>query len=282
MLPTSPGPASRVPPAPLRLSPSRVAALRQCGRRQQWLEAHPQPRSFVESPASARGKSLHAALAAFHRGGGARELGLADLQRLLARHWLRDGYPDAEEERLSRLQAEADLARYYDTFGHDDGTLATERTWRFYRTLDGLLTEWHGRLDWLRRDQGLEIVDWKSGGPPCSPEALAADPATVMYGRLARSLAEQHPGTHEVGGWPRVPVRFSLIFLERAEKVTVEISAEMVRAAEAELAALARALLAEGPLPAAEGPWCMWNAGCPARSAGACPLFPPAPLEGEW
>jgi RecB family exonuclease len=262
----------------ITLTPSGVAAFRRCGFQQLWLREQGEgPRACFETPAAARGRSLHAALAEFHRNGGAATQSLAELHRLLRCSWLRQGYPDAEEERIARLRSEQELATYYETFGYDEGTLATERTWSFYRVLDGVPTHWCGRLDWLRREPGggLEVIDWKSGAAWMTPEALADDPAPVLYARLGRSLAERHLN------WPRVPVTFSLLCLERAEKVSVRITREMVQAAEAELAALARGLQA-GDLPATEGPWCSWQGGCQVKRAGACPLFPAPPVEGEW
>jgi hypothetical protein len=262
----------------IRLTPSGVAALRQCGHRELWLREHPRKRvPFQESAASARGKSLHAALALFHGTGGAEERGPEELKRLLGRCWVREGYPDEEEERLSRLQCEAMLEAYYPVFGSDGGTLATERTWSFFRDLEGLRTEWYGRLDWVREapEGGLEVVDWKARGQRLSPEALAADPVSVMYARLARSLAERE------WGWAGGPVRFSLVYLGEAgaEKVSVPITRERVREAEAELARLARGLQA-GRLAATEGVWCSW--GCPVQAAGECALFPAVAVEGEW
>jgi RecB family exonuclease len=262
----------------LKLTSSLVNALGQCGFQQSWLRRHPQPRHpFQETPTTAIGKSVHAALAELHRRGGARALSLADLHRLLARNWVREGYPDAEEERLARLRAEADLAAYYDRFGADDGTIATERSWSFYRELDGLRTEWFGRMDWVREhpEGGIEVVDWKTWAQLPTSEAVAADPVTVMYGRLGRHLAQR------LLGWPGGPVRFSLLFVGQAEKVTVSITRELVREAEAELTRLAHGL-ADGTLAPQEGPWCAWQGGCPVRNAGQCPLFPAVEEEGEW
>ena len=265
--------------ATVKLTPSGVTAMRQCGHRESWLRAHPSIRpAFQETAATARGKSLHAALAAFHTIGEVAPRGLHDLKELLARNWISEGYADPEEERLARLRSEEELEAYYRAFGRDSGTLATERTWSLFRDLDGLRTEWTGRLDWVRLlpEGVLEVVDWKSGGQMRVSEALAADPATVLYGRLGRSLARF------VTEWPGGEVRFSLIFLSHgSRKISVSITREMVERAEAELAELARSLRS-GRFSAAEGPWCAWNGGCPARAVGECPLFPQAQVDGEW
>jgi RecB family exonuclease len=263
----------------VKLTPSLVAALRQCALHATWQRAHPEARPvFAETPATARGKSLHGALAEFHRQGGAETQTLADLRRLLGELWVREGYPDAEEEQLARLRCEAELDTYYEVFGRDGGTLATERSYSFYRNLGEVRTEWFGRIDWLRtlpEGRGIEVVDWKTHGRTVPPESLAADPVTVMYGRLARALAQRQLG------WTGGPVRFSLLFLDRAEKVSVDLTREMVQAAEAELARLAHGLR-HGGLPPGEGPWCFWQGGCPVRLAGECPLFPAPTEEGEW
>src|SRR5438046_1769386 len=135
---------------PIRLTPSSVTALRQCGFRQIWTnEGSGRRPPFIETAASARGKSVHAALAVFHRNGGSATYSLQALRAVLARRWVREGYPDEEEERLARLRSEDELEAYYETFGAEGGTLATERTWSFYRELDGMRTEWLGRLDWV-------------------------------------------------------------------------------------------------------------------------------------
>lgn len=261
----------------LRLTPSLVTALARCGHRELWLRRQPGTAPFVETAASSRGKSLHAALAAFHRQGGAAALSAAGLHELLARHWARASYPDAEAERLARRCSEAELERYYHAFGADAGTLATERSWTLHRELEGLRTEWHGRLDWLRQadDGSLEVIDWKTCQQVPSPEALAADPAAMLQARLARALAARQRN------WPTRPVRVSYLYLGTAEKVSVVVTREMIRAAEAELARLARGLRRRD-LPATEGPWCAWNGGCPVQQAGQCPLFPPPELVGEW
>lgn len=262
----------------VRLTPSLVKGLRQCGHQQLWLQAHPErQKPYLETGASARGHSMHAALAEFHRAGGAAAFSSEGLRQLLRRAWVAGVHGDAEEERLARLECEAQLDAYYLAFGGDGGTLATERSCGFLRGLEGVVTEWFGRLDWARRlpGGGLEVVDWKTCRHPATPEALAADPVTVMYGRLARHLAEREFG-HRGG-----PVRFSHVYLDRAQKVSVDLTRELVAAAERELAALARGLLRRR-LPPAEGPWCAWNGGCPARLAGDCPLFPPLEVEGEW
>jgi RecB family exonuclease len=264
--------------ATLKLTPSLLSALRQCGHQTLWLRDHPERRrAFVETPASARGKAMHGALAEFHRMGGAPVFSPGELKSLLRFYWTGEGHADPEEERLALLQCETELEAYYERFGRDGGTLAVERSWSLLRDLDGLRTEWAGRMDWVRElpGGGLEVLDWKSGARNASPESLAADPITVVYGRLGRDMARRQMS------WAGREVRFTLVFLGTAEKVSVQITREMVETAEAELARLARGL-ERGGLPAAEGAWCAWGGGCPVRAAGQCPLFPPAELDGEW
>lgn len=262
----------------VKLTPSLVGGLRRCGRQTVWLRERPERRPpFVESAASARGKALHGALAEFHRMGGAAAFTKAELKSLLRFYWTGEGYPDPEEQRLAQMQCDVELETYYDRFGRETGTLAVERSWALLRDLDGLRTEWAGRMDWVRElpNGGLEVVDWKSGGQTLAEPAVAADPATVIYARLGRDLARRQMG------WAGKEIRFSLVFLGTAEKLSVVITRDMVAAAEEELTRLARGL-GQGDLPAAEGAWCEWSGGCPVRRAGACPLFPPAELDGEW
>ena len=260
----------------IKLTPTRVASLRQCGFQPLWLRDHPEHRrAFTETPASARGKALHAALAEFHRMGGAETYTPTDLNALLRFYWPSEGFTDAEEERLAQLQCEADLKQYYARCGRTSGTLAVERSWTLLRDLDGRRTEWAGRMDWVRElpGGGLEIVDWKTGGRPATAEILAADPVTILYARLGRDMARRQ------FSWAGREIRFAHVYLGSGEKLSVQITREMVEAAEAELSRLARGL-ESGDLPPAEGPWCQW--GCPVKAAGACPLFPPAALDGEW
>lgn len=263
----------------VRITPSLVNTARQCGHRLAWERRHPElRRPFVKTAATARGDAVHAALAEFHRTGGAAAHSFEDLRGLLARCWSPEPYADDEECRVARLQCETELEAYYERFGGDAGTLATERTWSLLRDLDGLCTEWSGRLDWVRETdpgQALEVVDWKTGGQVPSEEALAADPAVVIYSRLAHHLVRRQRG------WSARQVAFSLLFVPQLRKVTVRVTREVVRAAESELAVLARGFLA-GELPVVEGPWCQWGP-CPVREAGECPLFPAPELdEGEW
>ncbi len=265
----------------VRLSPSLVTGARQCGFRQAWLRCRPK-QPFIETPLTAKSKSMHAALAQFHRRGGAATQDLDALLRFLRREWLGEPFSDPEEDRLARLECEAVLATYYALHGRDGGTLATEKSWNLLRPLGDHQTEWWGRMDWVRErpEGGIEVVDWKSKSHVPSPEALAEDPVTVMYARLAREFYERRTGRTEGRVW------FSHLYLdpEQPRKVSVAVSREMVRAAEAELRVLTDGLV-EGALPPAEGPWCEWGGGCPVRAAGECPLYPGAegPTEvGEW
>ena len=95
----------------IKLTPTLVGTLRQCGFQPLWLRDHPgHRRAFIETPASALGKALHAALAEFHRMGGAETYTRADLNALLRSYWPGEGFTDAEEERLAGGLESGDLS----------------------------------------------------------------------------------------------------------------------------------------------------------------------------
>jgi RecB family exonuclease len=258
----------------LKLTPSRMRDFLICPRKfeQQYLvPAHGRAATSAERTENAvmsLGSSLHAVLDALHKPGQESQpagagMSSQEVDRLLSRHWRKEGYANTEEEEAAWEQARS-ILRYYCRSQHvpQGEVLATEAYLSCLTTIKGFTVELSCRADRmeLHNDGTLEIVDYKvsASGEVPTASTLAEDLPTFLYFLLAWHY---HRADARVRN-----VRFSLLNLISLAKVGVQYDQHQVvqhrnALEEAVVAALSGDL---EPRVNAGCAWCPVHDGCPA------------------
>jgi RecB family exonuclease len=185
------------------------------------------------------------------------------MDRMLSRHWRKEGYENTHEEEAAWEQARS-ILRYYCRSKHvpQGEVLATEAYLSCFTTIKGYTVELSCRADRLElHDDGtLEIIDYKvsSKNEVPSVSTLADDLPTFLYFLLAWHY---HRADERVRN-----VRFSLLNLISLEKSGVQYDQHQV--------VHHRDALGEMVVEALSGPmeprvnagcaWCPVHDGCPA------------------
>lgn len=245
---------STAPKAPklTRFSPTRLSLYRTCPKAYAF-QYDQGLRWGGQSSAQSFGGSLHRTLQAFHDQGGAAAVSVEALRATLAERWSSAGYESDEEAAEFRAVGEELLSRYH-TAAQEPGreTIATEVTVS-RRYEDFVLFGKIDRLD-RRPDTSIEVIDYKSGRHAFTEDEVRQSLAMTVYQVL---VAREHPG---------VAVYTGILNLRTGESVFVLRSPDELDAAEAEIASLARAILADALKAPTPGPQC---ARCPYPSVCA-------------
>ena len=258
----------------LKLTPSRLRDYLICQRKfeQQYLVAA-QGKAAVspertENAVMSLGSSLHAVLDELHkpRQGSQSEVAAPssqDMDRLLSRHWRKEGYADTEKEEAAWEEARS-ILRYYCRSKHvpQGEVLATEAYLSCLTSIKGHTVELSCRADRmeLHSDGTLEVLDYKvsTKNEVPSPSTLANDLPTFLYFLLAWHY---HRADERVRN-----VRFSLLNLISLEKVGVQYDQHQVVQHRDALGEVVAAALS-GPLEPRVNAGCAWcpvHDGCPA------------------
>ena len=268
MPPRRPPDRAKAPRLP-RLSPTRLNLYRFCPRAYGFYYDEGLRWGFT-SAAQSFGGSLHRALQTFHARGGAEGLSLDELKAQFAASWSAAGYETPEQAAEYRTSGEQLLERYYEA-SREPGrvTLATEAT--LQRRYDEFVL--FGKVDRLDRrpDGALEVIDYKSGRREVTESGVRESLAMILYQLL---VARQHPG---------VPVYTRIVALRTGESASVLRDDAELDAAERDIVALTRTILADAVKPALPGEscrTCVYPRVCPPgrawlRQNGAQP--PPRP-----
>lgn len=204
------------------------------------------------------GRSLHAALEEWHKGGCAGEP--ADSERLLRRHWEADAYGSEHESDAHFARGCEALRRYLETYSAQaERTLGTEVFMAHVFNVRGLQVRLGCKADrvGLLADGSLEVTDYKtnaSGRLP-TPESLLEDLPTFLYYVLARITYPQHER-----------VRITFLNLLNLAAVSVAYDAGRVAANKQSLLAYIRSFAAGefAPRPSEACAWCPVQEHCPA------------------
>ena len=210
------------------------------------------------SAALSFGRSMHAALEELHK------VGIGDLptpERLLRRHWDRDGYTDKHESDVYFTRGSDALNRYMNThFATPGQILGTEVFMSYVVNMKGVRVKLGCKADRVAVDAGgvLEVLDYKtnSSGRLPTPESLVEDLPTFLYYVLTRIYYPDHKA-----------VRVSLLNVLTLTKVDVEYREAEIVANKKKLIALARTFSA-GVFEPAPSEACAW---CPVQER--CPKF---------
>ena len=253
-----PSKRTSAPKAPrlTRFSPTRLSLYRTCPKAYAF-QYDQGLRWGGQSSAQSFGGSLHRTLQAFHDQGGAASVSIDALKATLAERWSSAGYGTVEEAAEFRAVGEELLTRYH-TAAQEPGreTVATEVTVS-RRYEDFVLFGKIDRLD-RRPDGSLEVVDYKSGRHAFTEGEVRESLAMTVYQVL---VAREHPG---------VAVYTGILNLRTGDSVFVLRTPEELDSAEAEIAALARTILADSikaPTPGSQCARCPYPSVCPEGRA---------------
>jgi RecB family exonuclease len=216
------------------------------------------------SPAQVVGQSLHAALHALHRPDRPFN-GDVTAEPLLRRHWVRQGFQDAQQEAAWFDRARFALERYLASAAPLTGrVLAAEAFLSARWKHNGLECEVTARADRIERqpDGTLVVTDYKCSlnGRVLSEEALAQDLVSYLYALLARLRYPDHT---------RVIVTHLNLFTLQA--TAIEHTPDQRRANRARLLAVIDGIASAqyAPRPGQHCAWCPVRAACPAVSVAA-------------
>lgn len=258
----------------LKLTPSRMRDYLICPRKfeQQYLVPAQGKAATstvrTESALMSLGSSLHAVLDELHKPGQGSQVEPIDISsqevdRLLSRHWHKEGYANPHEEEAAWEQA-LSILRYYCRSKHvpQGEVLATEAYLSCLTTIRGYTVELSCRADRieLHSDGTLEIIDYKVSAKNDVPSVstLADDLPTFLYFLLAWHY---HRADERVRN-----VRFSLLNLISLEKSAVQYDQHQVVHHRDALGEVVVAALS-GPMEPRVNAGCAWcpvHDGCPA------------------
>ena len=236
---------------PTRLSPSALSRYRLCAKQFFLADVEKAPRQEKPSPVFAQANATHAALEKFF---GLRpedrNPAVAVLHQALRKFW-----PDYREtETFTTVDQEIDFGRAalaeLETFASNFDTtvepLAREQ-WVSTRLPNGI--ELFGKIDRIDRfEDGMAVVDYKTGRHQIEPEDLPGEPAAQVY-----LLAAEH-----TFGLPVRLVRF--IYLATGTDVCWYPEREDVAAIADRLTALTTSIQETEEFAASPGAHCRW---CP-------------------
>lgn len=242
----------------ISLTPTKLRDFLACP--QQYKLRHVDRISAAMNPAALSfGRSLHAALEEWHKGGNAGDG--VDMESLLKRHWEASAYASEHESEANFVRGREALCRYLETYSAPaEQTLGTEVFMAHVFNVRGLQVRFGCKADrvGLLADGSLEVTDYKtnaSGRLP-TPESLLEDLPTFLYYVLARITYPQHDR-----------VRITFLNLLNLAAVSVAYDAAQVAANKKTLATLIRAFAA-GAFEPRPSEACAW---CPVQDH--CPLF---------
>lgn len=217
-------------------------------------------RAELNPAALSFGRSLHAALEEWHKGGCAG--GPADSDRLLRRHWEKNAYVNGEESESNFVRGREALRRYLETYSAPaEQTLGTEVFMSHVFNVRGLQVRFGCKADrvGLRADGSLEVTDYKTNASGRLPtqESLLEDLPTFLYYVLARITYPQHER-----------VRITFLNLLNLAAVSVAYDTGRVAANKQALLAHIRSFAAGefAPRPGEACAWCPVQEHCPAFS----------------
>lgn len=263
-------------------TPSRLNKWMDCPRsyRMTYLD-RPSPPKGPPWAHNSVGASVHNALADWWR--------LPDDQRtpqvagsLLERHWLRDGFHDAEQADLWKKRARAMVVEYATELDPGDEPLGVERTVAM-RTdavaVSGRVDRIDARPDEASGEDTLVIVDYKTGRRPLTTDDARSSLALALYALAAARVLRRschrvelhHLPTGEVAAWEHTDETLAR-HLRRAE----EIAMECAQADAAFREGLDEQRLDEvfPPRPSPMCAWCDFVRQCPEGRAAYAPRNP--------
>ena len=233
-----------------RLSPAAHTRFRICNRQFQLVDLEgARPDEQQPNPLFAQGNAVHAALECFfalpreQRSPAAETLQSA-LRRNWRRNWDREALPDRDLETAcgqDALRLLAGFAKHFDTTVRP---LARER-WVKLTLANGV--QLFGRVDRIDPfEDGLSIVDYKSGRRQLDDDDLRDEPAAQVY-----LLATQKT-------WRRPVRRIRFLFLESQDAAEWWPEQEDVPALAEKLTRLTETIRTTTDFPASPGSHCHW------------------------
>lgn len=217
-------------------------------------------RADLNPAALSFGRSMHAALEEWHKGGCAG--GAADSDKLLSRHWEAGDYGSERESEAHFVRGREALRRYLETYSAPaEQTLGTEVFMAHVFNVRGLQVRLGCKADrvGLLDDGSLEVTDYKTNASGRLPthESLLEDLPTFLYYVLARITYPQHEC-----------VRITFLNLLNLAAVSVAYDASRVAANKQALLAQIRSFAAGefAPRPGEACAWCPVQEHCPAFS----------------
>ncbi|HOK41475.1 MAG TPA: diguanylate cyclase [bacterium] len=166
-----------------------------------------------EQPYFSLGESIHTTLYDFFKLPKEKRT-FENLKNLLKKNWIRAGYKDSIEERDYAHKGLNILTNFYNTFDIMAEPLFLEKNF----SIDfGKFKLW-GKIDRIDKINGnekeLEIIDYKTSNYLPSIEEVKNDMQLLLYGVAIKKE------------FNIIPAKFSLIFLQHCEKLSVSFSEE--------------------------------------------------------
>lgn len=252
------------------LSPSKIRTYERCPL-QYKLQSEPWPDGPARpgpSPELAVDRAVHDALDVFYAEAvEGKDGGIARLIELLREGWPQDVFNSPEDAASSLELWQQRLTRYVGV-----ETASAAKVVSSKQFLSGLVAgcRVNGIIDRIDRQPGgaLELIDFKTGRPPRETDLSRDNSAAITF---ASACADSNVA--QLG----VPLRYSHLYLQNQQRVSVVFTQEQLAKAAASVSAVAEGIQA-GLYPAKRGPQC---SNC--EQLPRCPAWPvmPRAMVGE-